>query len=302
MTNQAMEDSSAKLPRTCFVRLQSVYPTLKKAEKKAADVIFDSPELIADHTIIDVATMSGCSQTTWFRLAKRLGYSGFHEFREDLALHIKELPLKSELSDESLRLYDNIDKTTTPINIAKQIFDSSINSLHDTYALIDEAVYTQALDALIHADKILLCGSGDAYSVVRSAYQKLLRAGINVFAHEDLDLQYITLDQMKRGDVLVAFSYSGRTKTIVDLAKLAQKDEITVVSITNFPFSPLAKNSDYILQTAAFSEQINGEIMSKRITQLCLFESLYINLMMKSQKNLEEKIASSHKAIESNKI
>ena len=55
----------------------------------------------------------------------------------------------------------------------------------------------------------------------------------------------------------------------------------TVLLITNYPLSPLAKSSDIVLCTATFTPISSGEVMSKRVPELCLMESLYANALIR---------------------
>lgn len=287
-----------KLPRACLVKMQAVYPTLKRAEKQAADIMLKNPEYVASSTIVETSSVSGCSETTWFRLAKRLGYSGFHEMKADMSQYLRN----QESSEEQSGFYDNIDENSTTSEVAAVVFESSIAALRDTLALIDEKQYAQAIDAICGAKRIVLSGVGDAYAVVKSAYQKLFLAGFNVYESSDQDLQLLSISHLEKRDVVIAISYSGKTKNIVDLVKYAREKEAIVIAITNFPVSPLAKNSDILLLTAAFSKHSSGEIVSKRITQMCVVESLYINLLNRKDLNLKKNIASSHEALKKNKI
>jgi DNA-binding MurR/RpiR family transcriptional regulator len=66
--------------------------------------------------------------------------------------------------------------------------------------------------------------------------------------------------------------------------------------------SPLARNSDVLLLTASFAESIMGEIMSKRIAELFILESLYINIILKRKDELEANLEKSNRALQVNKI
>ena len=48
-----------------------------------------------------------------------------------------------------------------------------------------------------------------------------------------------------------------------DVVKRAQDAGATVIAITNFPVSPIAKHADILLLTAAFSQHHTGEVISK---------------------------------------
>jgi len=292
-------NNSHKLPRQCLLKIQAFYSSLKTAEKKAADYLLEYTEVIVPNTITELSKISMCSETTWFRLAKRLGYSGFQEMREEISAHLENMPSNPE---PPMELYENISSKDSPADVAVKIFETSINAIRDTAELIDSEQYERAVNALLNAKQIMLCGVGDAYSVVSAAYQRFYRAGLSVYMHSDQDLQLISTSRLRKGDVLIAISYSGRTKSVLELVKYAREKDVTIITITNFPSSPIAKNSDIILQTAAFTKYVDGEIVSKRITQFCIIESLYVNLLLKSPLKLNHNVQSSNEGIKINKL
>jgi DNA-binding MurR/RpiR family transcriptional regulator len=103
--------------------------------------------------------------------------------------------------------------------------------------------------------------------------------------------------QLKKGDVMVAISYSGRSRTVIETAKQARDLGAVVIALTNYPISPLTKKSDIVLQTAAFTRYYTGEIISKRVTELLIIESLYINYILKKSPQAIEKLKMSNDAI-----
>jgi DNA-binding MurR/RpiR family transcriptional regulator len=294
-----MDTSRAHLiPHNCYIKMQAVYPTLKTAEKRAADALLDDPDVVVKNTITEASGISKCSEATWFRLAKKLGYNGYLEMRADFGGHLDAC----RQSPEPAQIYADIGRDSTPIQAAEKVFESSINALGDTIRLLDESAYNHAVEALCGAERIMFCGVGDAHTVVRSAYQKFFFAGVRVFENPDADLQYIAISQMTPRDVVVAISYSGKTRSVVGLVKYARSQGVTVLSVTNFPNTPLTKNSDIVLMTAAFEKNTGGDIVSKRITQLALVESLYVNYLLRSGRDNNEYILKSGGAVKKNKL
>lgn len=297
-----MQDSISEmnaLPRVCQVRLQAVYPVLKRAERRAADWLMASPNKVAEGTISEAKEASGSSETTWFRLAKRLGYDGFHGLRLELQQHFARVPEAESVG--ALTLYENIHKDSEPLEVAKWVFEASIQALSDTLNVLDEAQFIHAVDALNKTKKILFCGVGDAYGVAHSAYHKFFRAGFDVYENADQDLQLVGLSRLSAGDVIVAISYSGRTRSVLELARVAKERGCVVIALTNFPASPLTKQADIVLLTAAFTRYRDGEIVSKRITQLCIIESLYINLLLLRGGEADKFLQESAATIDTNK-
>jgi DNA-binding MurR/RpiR family transcriptional regulator len=287
------EERAELIPHSCLVKLQAVYDTLKSAEKKAADLLLERPEFFSQASIIDAAEAGGCSEATLVRLARKLGYSGYPELKAHLCKEKEESPAA---------LYADISETDTYESIAQKVFQASIQALKDTMNIIDKDVYQNAVEAVANADRIVLCGVGDAANVALSGFQKFIRVGVNVQASADPDIQLIAASHLSKGDVIIAISHSGKTKSIVDMVKYSKVTGATIISITNYPVSPLAKNSDIVLLTAAFTEHVKGEVMSKRVAELCLLESLFVNVLLKKKESFIEGLKRSNSALEINKI
>jgi len=288
------EINSRFIPRDLYIKLQAVYDTLKSAERKAANLLIDDPKLFAGFSISQAAISAGCSEATLVRLARKLGYGGYPE----LKLHIREA-----FGDNPAYLYDEISEKDNCDVIVEKVFSASVQALNDTLNVLDKEEYRKANDAICHAKKIVFYGVGDAANVAQSGFQKFLRLGVNVFVSTDMDIQFIFVSQLVKGDVLIVISHSGKTKNVVDVVKYAKVTGATVICITNYPSSPLAKNSDIVLLTATFVEHfIMGEVISKRIAELCIIESLFINYLLIHKDKLVENLERSNIALANNKL
>lgn len=294
------KEQAALIPRKCYLKLKPIYSQLTNVMEKSADFLINNPQLIASKTITELSSLSDCSESTWFRLCKLLGYSGYAQMKEDFLRHTA---ISSNAAPAAAAiLYNEVSSKHSSKEVAQAVFQNSVSALQDTLNSIDTDAYEKAIRYLCDANKIVLCGAGDSNAVVMFAYQKLFRCGLNVVTHTDQDLQLIALSQLKKGDVLLAISHSGRTKNILELSRYAAGRGIKVISLTNFPMSPIAKSSHVALFTSVFTQHPKGEIASKRIVQMCLIESIYINLLLRCKKPVEENIQSTYQALELNKV
>lgn len=287
------EKSAELIPHSCLVKLQAVYDSLKSAERKAADLILEKPTFVSKATIVEAAEEGGCSEATFVRLAKKLGYRGYPELKVDLS--------KGRM-EGAHNLYEGITEEDSCENVVKKVFQASIQALTDTLNILDMGEHNKAIEAISNANKLVFCGVGDAANVAQSGYQKFIRIGANVQASADPDVQLITASHLSIGDVLIVISHSGRTKSIIDLVKYTKETGATIICITNYPVSPLAKNSDITLLTAAFAEHIKGEVMSKRVAELCILESLFVNVLLRQKEKFLEDLNRSNMALEANKL
>lgn len=284
-----------KLPLPTQLRLQSMYEQFKRAERSAADLLLNDPGFIAKATVQEAAARAGVSQPTFVRLARKLGYSGYAE--------LKEILLRSEPDEEQAAgvMYSRLSANSTPYEVAQSIVFASIEALQDLIQVMEPKSYEAAVHAVFNAGKILFFGAGDSGIVAHSAYQKFLRIGVNCMTAEDYDTQMILAAQLGKDDVCVLVSYSGKSRTMRDIAKIARESGATTIAITNYPFSPLAKSCDILLLTATFVER-GGEVVTQRITQLAIIESLYVACQLMGGKHMQPAIQAINKAIQYNKL
>jgi len=280
-----------RIPYRCLIKLKAIRPALKRAERRAADFLLNHPEEVADLGVVEFGRRAGCSEATVVRLAQRLGYPGFPELKRDFAAF------------EPLPTYGDIAPEDPPETVARKVFANSVQALHDTLEALDWGAYQTAVDALAAAPRLAFIGLGNAAVVAREAYHKFLRLGVPCFTAEDPDLQLILVNnQLARGDVLVAISYTGESKPVLTVVRQARARRITVLALTNFPRSTLARLADVVLLTAVFQEHVNGEIGSKRLAQLAVIESLYVNYLLRAGPRLRRSLARVNQALGVNKL
>jgi len=284
---------SDKLSHKCLIRIQSVYTTLKSAEKKAADFILKNPENVADGTIIEVAELAGCSEATFVRIARKLGYTGYPMLKASI--------LQKDEEDTGV-LYEEITPNDDPISVVNKVFQTSIQSLLDTVGLLNTDSYLDALHHMKNAKHILFAGVGDSFAVAYTGYLKFSRIGLSSNCSQDFDIQLMEVSKLRSDDLLVIISHSGRTQSLYEVAKYAKLREVPILTITNYPISPIAKIADTVLLTATFVPNIFGEIMTKRIPELCLLETLYVNTVMHFGKEVSNTLADSTMSISINKL
>lgn len=272
-------EHNTHLPPQMLLRLQAVYDSLKRAERSAADLLLEKPDFVANASIASAAKAVNVSQPTFVRLAKRLGYSGFSEMKDVLQADVAEPVPAPQIP------YERISSESKSYDIAQSIVYASIQALNDLLQIMDPQVYENAADALVRAERIVFLGAGDSGVVASSAYQKFLHLGVVCHTAADLDTQIMLASLLNERCVCILISHSGDTISMVQNAKLAKAQGATTIAITNFPYSHLARICDIVLLTATFVER-GGEIVTQRIAQMTILESLFIIYRMRSNNAL----------------
>jgi len=229
---------NSKAPYEIIVRLSSVYSSLKTAEKKAADFFLTNPDFVAYSPITEVANRAGCSEPTFLRLARKLGYTGYTDFKEAIISADKKTPHTLQ------RTFEQGDSTEDTI---KKVFMFSIQAMEDTLNILDINEILRAIKYIRRAKKVIFYGNGVSSYIAGVAYDKFLRAGIECVNAQNIEQAYTYCANASENDVLFLVSHSGKTKSTVNLAKYAKTNNLKVAAVTNYPMAYLSKSTDVML-------------------------------------------------------
>ncbi|MEM1628610.1 MAG: 6-phospho-3-hexuloisomerase [Desulfurococcaceae archaeon] len=123
-----------------------------------------------------------------------------------------------------------------------QIIDFILKSIDMISDSEKDSLVEALLEALKNKKKIFIVGAGRSGLVARAFAMRLLHLGFNVYV-----IGETILPRAMPGDILLAISGSGRTKTIVTIAEVAKSMGVKVVAITTYPDSPLGKIADIVV-------------------------------------------------------
>ena len=106
--------------------MKELLPELTRSERKAAEYIISRPIDVIRYSSSDaIAGLSGCSRSAVVRLAKRLGFTGFHEFKIQLAKELNDYVSDSttQISDYYIKALDELKKIekTAPLLRAAEL-------------------------------------------------------------------------------------------------------------------------------------------------------------------------------------
>lgn len=203
--------------------------SLNKSERKVAEVIIIDPQAATRYSIASLARAAGVSEPTVNRFCRNFSTSGFPDFKIQLA--------QSLASSGTPYVSQSVSMDDSPRDYTDKIFLTTIAGLDRARQSIDISTITEAVDYLIQAKQIAFFGSGGSAPVALDAQHKFFRFNIPVTAYDDALMQRMVAAAATTGDVIVAISYTGRTRETVEAARLARANGATVIGITS-PDSP----------------------------------------------------------------
>jgi DNA-binding MurR/RpiR family transcriptional regulator len=203
------------------------------------------------------------------KIAKKLGFDGFRSLRAALVLD-NRLPLakaRRELSDQP-----------TAHALVEKVLGASLKALEEAFSLVSFESLQQAAQWLYAARQRDFYGFGGSAQVARDAACKFLRIGLRGSAFDDGLMMLMSASLLQKGDVAVAFSYSGQTLIVLEAVRQARKNGAHVIAITNSPASRLAQAAHVVLCATAEDSPLIGENGAARVAQLHLLDALFMTV------------------------
>lgn len=164
-------------------RIRAAYPTLSPAERRVADLLLDTPDLMVGFSATELAERAGVSKPTVTRFVSKIGLNGFREFRER-AREVLRVPRGSPLD----LLAQELDVTEGDLaTLITETLAGDLANLQHTYLTIDPKDVGLVVDLLatcphvIFADfrkqHALAAYAGALFNAVRSDVRVLPVAG-----------------------------------------------------------------------------------------------------------------------------
>ena len=238
--------------------------TFSKSERKVAEAILASPETAIHSSIANLAKTAEVSEPTVNRFCRRLDTKGFPDFK---------LHLAQSLANGTPYVNRNVNENDGPEAYTSKIFESTMACLNVAKNGLDTNLINRAVDILTQANKISFFGLGASSSVAHDAFNKFFRFNIPVSCFDDIVMQRMSCINSSEGDVIVLISHTGRTKPLVEIARLARENDAFVIALTAYN-SPLAEQSNLVLSLGVPEDTDIYMPMSSRIAQLVLIDVL----------------------------
>lgn len=279
--------------------VRQALPRLSSSEARVAEAIIADPTVVVDLTITDLAHLCGTSLSTVARFCQTLGYTGYREFRMEVARSISREAAERDrfgLADSDI----NPDDSAAEV-VAKIAFHEVL-AIEQTAQGLDVDVLDRVVDAIAGAGHVDLYGFGASGLTAQDLQQKLSRIGISAFCSVDVHLALVSAALRKPGDVAIGISHSGLTSETIHALTVAGEAGATTVAVTNSPESPIADAADSVLTTQARESTYRMGAMSSRIAQLALVDFLFVRVAQRRHEEVAEPLRRTFEVTASHKV
>jgi len=250
---------------------------LTPSETRITEVLLRNSADVA-MSLKQVAEEAGVSEALVVKTAKRLGFDGYRELRAALTAYKRQ---------PNVDLHQEIEPDDTVETIVRKVFRTSIQALEETLAILNMDAFRQATELLYGARQRDFYGLGGSAQIARDVSHKFLRIGVRTSVFDDTHMMAMSASLLGPGDVVVAFSHSGRTLGLLDAVAIARTNRANIIAVTNYESSPLAELSNVLLCSTAQGSYLTSENAAARIAQLNIMDAVFIAVAQMGYKAAE---------------
>lgn len=248
-------------------RIRMRLPSLTPLELRVVETVFGQRSFTETTALSQIASDAGVSEALVVKIAKKLGYSGFRDFRNAVAEYIRS---------PTAEMHEELSADDSSEAILQKVFRTSIQALEETLAIIDIAAFDRAADIVKSARNRDFYGVGGSAQIARDVSHKFLRIGIRTSVQDDSHMMLMSAALLGPEDVAIGFSHSGRTTAVIEAIQLARRNGARTIVVTNYNVSPLAEVADIVLCSTAQGSPLMGENAAARIAQLNILDALFV--------------------------
>ena len=258
-------------------RMNSLFPSFSKGQKKLATYINDNYDKAVFLTAAKLGEVVGVSESTVVRFAIYLGYKGYPEFQKAL----------EELVRNKLNSIQRMEVTYGKVpqsEILETVLQSDIDKIKLTLEHMDQEAFEIAVDTILKAKRIYIVGIRSCAPLASflSFYLNLIFDNVHLLQTNsaiELFEQMIRIDEK---DVIIGISFPRYSMRTLKAMEFANKRSAKVITLTDSIHSPMNLYSSCNL----IARSDMASIVDSLVAPLSVVNALVVALCMKKQKEV----------------
>lgn len=247
-----------------MTRINDLYSVLSRAEKKIADYLKRIGIEIIYKTLQEVSQEAEVGEATVLRFCRKIGFAGFQNLKLEIAKQNSFSTVEKQGKDYTSNIEQNM-----------------CNAIHDTKNALNKEELNRAIDMLMKANNVFLCGSGTSGEIAKGTQRQLLRYGKICNYSSDSHYQLASCSIATPKDLIVAFTLSGSTIDTIECLNLAKKNGASTIVITNYVLSHAGRLADCLLLTIGRESPLDGGSFSAKASQQYISDLLVTGYALK---------------------
>lgn len=264
-------------PATLTERIRDTGNQMRKSERKVADYVLANLGNVINMRIVDLAAQAEVSEPTVVRFCRAVGCEGFQDFKLALAQELASNPGFGKVA---------VTDTDSVADFSRKVFDSTIDTLLKVRDSLNPGNIHKAITALTNANRVEFYGHGASAAVAADAQHRFFRLQLASAAYSDTHIQKMSALSLQKGDVVVAISQSGRTRSLLDTIELVKDMDAIVIGMAPSG-TPIAEAATIPICIDVDEEFEIYTPLSSRIAHLAVIDVLAVGVAQRKGPRLQ---------------
>lgn len=194
-----------------------------------------STRLLADETYTSPAAI--------IRYCKKIGYSGYDEFRQS---YIREINyLDSQFGKIDVNFPFEADETA--VKTAQKMAELYKTTIDDTLSTYSFVTMEKVIHLIQRRRNLHIFSVGTNLNIAYAFKEKMEKIGRTVIISNNLRYELYDAACVPSDDAAILISYSGETDTIVEIARILHEHHVPMISLTSQGSNTVASLAQYHL-------------------------------------------------------
>ena len=251
------------------------YEKIFSAEKKVVEVVLKCPQDVVNMNVSELAKASGVSDATVVRMCHHLGYKGYYQFR---------ITLSRDLGRKQMAAIKLPEETDDVMGL----FQEYANTMLAIGENMDTKVMWACVDLIKSCKQAHILAAGNTAPLAQYMGFRLGRLGVKCTYNIAPEYFMNHVNLADEGDIVIAISKSGTSKTVVQGIELAAEKGLKVIAITAYRRSLVAELSDYVLLSNGIEESFDYYKNYAHLKETAVIDAL-LSLVTNQEKILERR-------------
>lgn len=252
-------------------KLKNIH-TLSEAEKSVAGKILELEENIKNVSIRELANLSFTSTSAIMRLCHKIGFDGYHDFKEKYLAEISYIHSHFDDVDANIPFLkeDNLSKVMGSISELYQ------ETAKDTLSLVNYFDYIEAVKLLKKSQNVYVLCIGASIELGKIFADRMMKIGKNIIVSENVNEQYYQSYNAKLEECFIVISYSGTTVKTKQYIENIKKKQAKIILITSIGENECKNKADIILSMTT-REKLYSNIApyTSTVSTMLILDMLY---------------------------
>lgn len=262
-----------------LARLRATLPGLSGTARACGESVLVNPWAVRGLSIGQMAARVSVSDNAVNRFSRTLGYRGYRDFSQALAMELGRMLGASDAVSEGIASGNTPEaqthtQKTAASSVVMKVLVQQLESLQDMVRTLDREAVDRAVAAVVAAGTVLFVGTGTGMSIGEVAAYRLKCMGLRAAWAGEPGNILPEIHLLRPGDVVCAISHHGVTHHVVNALDHARERGLTTICVTAVPASPAAQSADILLR--AIGPHVGVELgqFDSRMTAVALLEAL----------------------------